>query len=64
MIELQELQAVMTPIMNKLSSSLPMGGMGGMGGQGMGPPGGMGPGDMPISMEQLQQLQLQDPEAF
>lgn len=58
------LQEVMAPLMTKLTQGLGFGqmggygGMGGMGGMDMGM-GGQGP-----TMEQLEQLRMQDPQAF
>lgn len=55
------LQEVMAPLMSKLTQGLGFGGYGGMGVMG-GMDMGMG-GQMP-TMEQLEQLRLQDPQAF
>lgn len=66
--EMYKLQEVMSPIMRKLTQGLGFGGMGGgygggmdmgMGGMDMGGMGGQGP-----TMEQLEQLRMQDPQAF
>ncbi len=60
--EMVELQNVMSPMMRKLTQGLGFGGMGGMGGMDMGM--GMGGGPTMEQMEQLEQLRLQDPQAF
>ena len=60
--ELQELQAVMAPLMNKISQAIPQPQYPGMG-MGGGDMGGM-PALSPQQLQQIQALQEQDPAAF